>query len=97
MSVERCARARMCAYVCVCVLTSMCPCVQSSHDKKLHCIAKTQHRYSAFDELRSDLITTVGGEVAAIVDRLAFPPKTWGVVSLTEAELDERRVGLESE
>ena len=50
-----------------------------------------------FAALRSELIATSGSEVASIVQRLSFPPKTWGVVSLSEAEIEERRVGLESE
>ena len=50
-----------------------------------------------FDALRSDLITACGGEVASIVEALPFPRKTWGVVALTEVELEERRDGLESE
>ena len=50
-----------------------------------------------FAALRSELITTGGSEVATIVERLPFPPKTWGVVSLSESEIEERRVGLERE
>ena len=67
----------------------------SSHDKTLHCTAKISHRYSEFVALRSELIAASGGEVATIVGRLPFPPKTWGVSSLTDAELEERRAGLE--
>ena len=67
----------------------------SSHDKTLHCTASASHRYSEFAALRAELIAASGGEVAAIVGRLPFPPKTWGVSSLTEAELEERRAALQ--
>ena len=50
----------------------------SSHDGKMQRISRhVTKRYSEFDKLRGDLLAAGNKDVAAIVNGLNFPAKTW--------------------